>query len=235
MDRIIKHSALALVLLLLCAGPGFAMATPYGTATHTTTDWQELATQTSGSGVYWSINGSAYGHNTSLTVGDSIQFQFNMHKQNVGTHYADFVKAWVDWDQDSWFNRKDVVIFAKQELSENESGNLGSDATPNVSDYTFYSAIIPITEKMIGELFLRARVTCSESVTSSMGLSWGSQWHKSDEWYNENFKPTGELGQGEVEEWTLTVSKTPIPASLLLFGTGLLGLVTASRNRFKKF
>ena len=142
-----KKSAMALTLtalFLLCAVQAHAIPVSYGTATHATPAWQELATyngnKISDFGVFWSVdNGTTWGQDTNLYVGQQVQFMFNMHKENVGTHYADFLKSWVDWGQDGFFDQTEVVAYEYQELLTNESGNLGSSNTPNIPDYTFYS------------------------------------------------------------------------------------------------
>lgn len=206
-----------------------AIPASYGVATHNTSAWQELASPTSQYGVSWSVdNGATWGQFSDLYVGQQVQFMFNMHKDNVGTHYADFLKAWVDWGQDGQFNESDVVAYDSQKLVTNESGNLGSWNMPNVPDYTFFSSLYTLTKEDLGDLWLRARVACSESLATSMGAwAWDDQWKIKDAAYEAAFKPTGFLNQGEAEEWKITVHASPVPepATILLMvsGLGLIG------------
>lgn len=242
-----KKSAIILTftfLLFLCTMQAQAIPISYGTATHTTPAWQELATYedngtlTSEYGVFWSVDdGATWGHSTNLFVGQQIQFKFNMHKENVGTHYADFLKSWIDWGQDGSFNESnDILAFGYQELFTNESGNLGSWNSPNQPDYTFYSDTFLLTEDYIGDLWLRTRVTCSHSILESLGgYGWYNQWSMPIETYYTGFNPTGHLTQGEMEEWQITVNAAPVPepATMLLLGTGLIGTIGIRRRRKK--
>jgi hypothetical protein len=217
-----------------------AIPVSYGTATHYRPDWQELATyddndtMTSDYGVFWSVdNGATWGQDTNLFVGQQVRFKFNMHKRNVGTHYADFLKSWIDWGQDGSFSDADVLAYGYQELTINEGGNLGSGNEPNQPDYTFYSATYLLTEDYIGDLWLRARVTCSDSLAQSMNLGWDDQWTIPEEDYASGFNPTGFLFQGESEEWGIKVNAAPVPepATIFLLGSGLLGMIGFRRKK----
>jgi hypothetical protein len=208
--------------------------------THSNRAWQELATYDDGSqisdyGVFWSVdNGATWGHDTSLYVGQQVQFKYNMHKRNVGTHYADFLKSWIDWGQDGFNESADVVAFGYQELLENETGNIGSYNSPNIPDYTFFSDTFLLSEDNIGDLLIRARVTCSHSLAKSMGYGdWDEQFGISEAVYNAGFMPTGYLYQGEVEEWKLTVNPeaVPEPATMVLMGSALLGMIGLRRRK----
>ncbi len=238
------------------AGPYHSSKSDDGKASHDTTKWQELATydngtKTSNYGVSWSVdNGTTWGQETNLYVGQEVQFQFNMHKQNVGTHYADFLKSWVDWRYDGTFDADEVIGFGYKELLTNETGNLGSNKPPKVEDYTFLSGTFTLADSHIGDLWIRSRVTCSHSLAASLGRNWEDQWGANDDHWNDftkssNYNPisaneyyggfsaTGNLHQGEVEEWQITVNAAPVPepATMLLFGSGLLGLAGIKRRK----
>lgn len=230
-------------LFLLCLMQAQALAIPYGTASHSSPAWQELATygddgtKISDYGVFWSVdNGATWGQDTNLYVGQEVQFKFNMHKENVGTHYADFMKSWIDWEQDGSFDEPtDVLAFGYQELEENESGNMGSWNSPNQPDYTFFSDSFLLTLDNIGDLLLRTRVTCSHSLAASMGMGqiWEDQWDIDEGTYYSGFNPTGWLYQGETEEWNLSVHSAPVPepATMVLMGSGLLGMLGLRRRK----
>ena len=233
------------VASLFVAANSYAIPASYGTASHHTTYWQELSkwdgtgTKIDDKGVYWSTDGGATWGREDLTVGETVQFQFNLHKEHVGTHYADHVKAWVDWDQDGSFDNTDVVFYGEQFLPT------GSTYNPNSSligthlhsgeNYVFTSGSFLLEASHIGSLWLRTRVTCSESLTHGIRSSWSAQWqepHISS--YESYFNPTGHLHQGEVEEWKITVNPVPDAVSTLaLLGSALVGL-TAIRRRIAR-
>ena len=227
MKLTLKCTILALVILLFGAGVSHALPSSYGSATHSTRNWQELATPTSSTGVFWSINGGAWGQDVQLIIGDTIQFQVNMHKRNVGTHHADHVKTWVDWGQDGWFDEVDAVVSDRQILPALQGSSL--KPAPGEADFSFLSGLYAITKDMVGDLYLRARVVCSSSLNKAAGHR---RAHNAPA-DNIDFMPVGHLYQGEVEEWALNVA-TPIPPSFLLLGSGLLGLVAVRRKSFQK-
>ena len=191
---------------------------------HTEDMWQDLAS------VKWSVdNGTTWG-NDELTVGQTVVFQFVMHKDYKGTHYADLLKAWIDWDDDG-FEASESIIFDKHEVW----------ATPHVNQYpgdnveesyTFISSGITLTNALLGDHWLLARVTCSESLLAGSGKPWSYQWDElAKQQYDNLFTSDRALYQGEAELWKITVNPIPEPGTMLLFGTGFIGLAGLARRK----
>jgi len=234
-----KHLLGVLSVAFVAAGwatDSQAIPVSYGQTTHDTTDWQELANVPAGDqyGVSWSVNnGLTWGHED-LYVGQTVQFKFNMHKDNVGTHYADLIKAWVDWGQDGTFNSTEKIFYAEHLLSTEPV--LGSGQTPATPDLEYFSQKYQLTQANVGELWLRALVTCSHSilVNTAYGADWNMQWDPQfTQHYDELLAPVGHYYQGETEEWKLVVHSVPEPSTITLLGAGF-ALFSAARRRGKK-
>jgi hypothetical protein len=233
MNKIFKALA-GFALVALWTTNSQAIPVSYGTATHNTTAWQELADVPGGDefGVSWTVDGGATWGREELYVGQSVQFKFNMHKDNIGTHYADLLTAWVDWGQDGAFDASDKVVYGEHLLSNEPT--LGSWTTPTIPDLEYYSSVYSLTNDDVGETWLRALVTCSHSVTNMHGGTWSDQWTSDyTDHYEELLTPTGFYYQGETEEWKLVVNTVPEPTSIILFGMGLLGLASARKRASK--
>ncbi len=220
---------------LFWASASNAIPASYGDATHSTEKWQQLGTHEQNTdGVFWSVDGTNWGHEA-VSVGDSISFKFLMHKKQNGTHYADYLKAWVDWDQDGAFDdveesdNDDVVMFDKRIV-----GVQNEDHTDHLAatDYTdvFTSESFLIDDSIIGDLFMRARMVCS----ADLGMRWpdgvGNYPEDPSYDYDAAFNPTGRYGQGEVEEYTIKVLPVPEPSTIALFALGLVGLAGTRRK-----
>ncbi|MEJ2417641.1 MAG: hypothetical protein P8Y45_12075 [Exilibacterium sp.] len=208
-----------------------AIPLSYGQVTHDTSAWQELANVAKGDeyGVSWTIDGGLTWGRDELFVGQTVQFKFNVHKDNVGTHYADLTKAWVDWGQDGSFDAADNIFYAEHLLSSEPV--LGSWLTPTIPDLEYLSAGYLLTQADVGETWLRALATCTHSVTNMYGGSWSDQWDPAYvNHYEDLLVPTGHYYQGETEEWKLVVHAVSEPSATLLLGLGMFGLLIAHRR-----
>lgn len=151
----------------------------------------------------WTNSGKMY-------RGQEVQFKFSMWRAQEGGHSYDKLKAWVDWSGDNYFNNggsgDEVVIDKNWYKNHNASDRWDTSSnfwnketrTKNSSDMFreyIVTQRVPMDAKL-GDVWMRARVTCSDSLAR----------------YSDNFNllPWGYQDQGEIEDYKLTIaSRTP--------------------------
>lgn len=195
---------------------------------------------------------SDWGTSGTMYRGQEVEFKFAMWRANIGHHTYDKLKAWVNWNGDHYFNNGgsgNEVIFDRNWYKNHDihdrrdttsgvwNGGLKSNNSSDLYREYKITLRVPMDAK-IGDIWMRARVTCSDSLAS----------------YSDNFNllPWGYQHQGEVEDYKLTiasrapdvpvdpdpprpgrpgpVASVPEPETYALFSI-LLGLMALNRRR----
>ncbi|HEY8907165.1 MAG TPA: PEP-CTERM sorting domain-containing protein [Rhodoferax sp.] len=206
--------------LITMAGYSWATASPPKNDDPT---WQDIAS------IQWSTNNGGTWGNSALVVGQSVEFKVTMHKNELGNHYADLLKVWIDTSGEGQFQADEAVLFGAH--VDNASVTPWDRPEGNAPGYNqsfvFTSGPVNLTNAMLGDHFLLARVTCSESLlTTELGssYSWDKQWGPSLDTYKSYFSPTAHYYQGESELVKLTVNSVPEPGTLALVTVAMLGM-----------
>ncbi len=215
-----------LFALGLTAVAGHGRAAPVSLPNNYDPSWQDI------SNIVWSTdNGGSWG-NAALDVGQTVEFKFTMHKYADGTHYADFLKAWIDLNGDQQFQDGESLVFGYHVTNPTNAWH--PDHVVNES-FEFTSAPRTVTDAMVGDQWLLARVTCSESLLNGAGIgAWDEQWNplytsNDNAWYGQHFSATADYFQGESELVRFSVNRVPEPGTLALFAAAMAGM--ASRRK----
>jgi hypothetical protein len=223
MESLKKLLALSLIVV---AGHSWATVAPTTLPTNTTTQWNDIAS------VAWSTDGGAHYGQSVLSVGQNVLFQFTLHKTDVGNHYADFMKVWLDSNKDGDFvDPVDTAILFGVHVVNKSAPSVDQTNKLDGGLYKFTTSLT-ITNGMVGDNYLLARVTCSESLLNVAGFN-GNQWSYSDSKYNSMFSPVLSYYQGESEfaKFTVRGNQVPEPGSLALVGLGFLGMIQMRKAR----
>jgi hypothetical protein len=202
---------------------GYSWGTP-SLPKNDTTQWQSI------SSIEWSTdNGSSWGTSPTIAVGQSVEFKVTMDKTDIGNHYADFVKVWIDLNGSGTFEDSEAVLFNYQVANSTVQGKKNPERPYLGDPFSFVSSAITVTSTMPSDLWVLARVTCSESllqVANGSGYSWNQQWSTSSTTYNLDFSPTAHYGQGQSELVMLAVNgnSVPEPGTLALLSVAMLGM-----------
>lgn len=236
------------IALLFALTAGIAHATDQ-TGWATNPNWQMLGSSWGvDDGVSWATldgygNPGTYG-NEAVKVGDTVRFKFDMHKTLYGTHSFDALRAWIDLDGNGYSSAdlnpgpgSDMII--QDQLDFNPGfywyGTLYSSYSDTQSAYgwdpykqqmgSLYYANVDVsfftdvTFTETGYFELLARVMCSGDLGGDNPFGTDpDNWDHLAPWANIDTGPYA-FGQGEVEKYTVHV--VPLPAALLLFGSGL--------------
>ncbi len=218
-------------------------------ADHDTTRWQDLSSPNPGGyGVSWSINGGSFGHDD-MYVGQNVTFKFNMNTRDNGNHYANLMKGWIDWDTTVGNNQQGGNVGGTYNLDDsaivvNDSIKLRNSPGGSLIDYNGSASglandleleySLTLLDEHEGTAFLRARATCTHSLREEHFNTSNSQWSYTLAQYESAFDSWSDYSQGEIEDWTFNVAGiqgAPEPATMVLFGMGLIGLARIGRKK----
>lgn len=194
----------------------YSNAVGYDSTGHNKGRWQGLGTSNGvDNGVLWSVGGSAFGTSENLVLGEDVTFKFLFWQSNNGNHRYDQIFSAFDYGQDGVFNNPfDTILYEKVDTI----WQIHDDRTLTNARYLEFEVTITVPETMtIGSTWLRTRVHCNHT---TFGNITAYNW----------------LAQGETEDYQLNIvgNEVPEPATMLLFGSGLLGLAGLRKRGRRK-
>ena len=174
-----------------------------------------------------------------------MQFKFTVTRANYGKHPYDDLGVWLDINGDGdWNDSGENILFER--MDKTVSWGSGSGQIPvnlqtnkQYESRDFYSSDITIGSSFAADIWLRARVSCSESINGVQGrfdengnFLGNYQNGIAVAWdFGDHISATGYLYQGETEDYRINVAPVPVPAAVWVLGSGLLGLIGVRRKK----
>jgi hypothetical protein len=208
--------------------------------------WQDIPDN---GGIQWSINGGAWSNvgSTDLYVGQTVQFKLTMHKDQKGNHYADLIKAWIDWNGNSSYDNSvgssEILLAGDHVANASVTPSWGPGNYVVNESFAFLSGAMTVNAGMLGDHYLLARVVCSDTLLTTAEADNGNadltpkhyggyadQWSYSiadmEKWFSPtaNYAANGGQGDSDQVKFTVKTNKAPEPGTLSLLAVAMVGL-----------